>query len=346
MPADRLPGVRRLVQRSARARPLVLFDSWRGAYSDNPRAISEALARARPDLEQTWVGRDVAPGSAAYLRALGAASHVVTNIEMPGYYAKRPGAFYLQTWHGTPLKRIAFDVADPRFAAGRYLTRLRADIAKWDALVSPNPFSTEVFRRAFGYEGRVLETGYPRNDHLAAERAAARRGLGLADGERAILYCPTWRDRPDFDLRLDLAALPGTVLLRLHPHARLDAVPPGVRDVSGHGDMRELLAAADVLITDYSSAMFDFAVTGRPMLFFVDDLAAYRDELRGFTFDFEAEAPGPLLHDTAAVVAALEDLDGVRARYAPAYSRFAERFCSLEDGSAATRVVAAVWGDA
>src|SRR5688572_21886885 len=177
MRLERVPGLRQLPSLSARRDPeLVLFDSWRGTYSDNPRAISETLHELRPDLAQLWVADahaqpppwadTCAPSGSGHLAALGRAAHVVTNIEMPGYYRKPRGARYLQTWHGTPLKRIALDIpgGTPALAGNRrYFTQLRRDVGKWDALISPNPFSTEIFRRAFDYEGRILETGYPRN---------------------------------------------------------------------------------------------------------------------------------------------------------------------------------------
>jgi CDP-glycerol glycerophosphotransferase len=366
---DRVPGLRQLPARLTRRQPdIALFDSWRGAYSDNPRAISETLRKRRPELRQVWVAAEpvvpawaepVAFGSRAYLAALGSASYVVTNHSMPGYYRKPRGTAYLQTWHGTPLKRIAFDIRGSELADRRYFDRLKRDVARWDALVSPNPFSTEIFRRAFRYEGRILETGYPRNDLLtspagSARRQAVREALGLADATRAILYAPTWRDEWSFDLRLDTGALSrrlgdGHALL-LRPHPNAPVAVSGERgtwtiDVSGEQDIRDLYLAADVLLTDYSSAMFDFAITRKPMLFFTYDLAEYRDVTRGFYFDFEHEAPGPLLATTGEVGDALEDLDAVSARHAQAYEAFRERYSALEDGAAAERVVSAFFDD-
>ena len=111
------------------------------------------------------------------------------------------------------------------------------------------------------------------------------------------------------------------------------------RNVSHYPDISDLYLVADVLLTDYSSVMFDFVNTGRPMLFFTHDLEAYRDDLRGFYFDFEAEAPGPLLTHTTEVVDALADLDRVTAEHTGRYDAFRERFASLEDGRAAARFV-------
>jgi CDP-glycerol glycerophosphotransferase len=231
-------------------------------------------------------------------------------------------------------------------------------VRDWDFLVSPNAFSTSVFRRAFRYEGPVLEAGYPRTDRLLASdrdtvRARVRAELGIGDDVRAVLYAPTWRDNDTFSTELDMAALAealgdgSVVLLRAHDvvAATVRASDhPAVRDVSRHAEPGELLLAADVLVTDYSSVMFDFAVTGKPMVFFTYDLDFYRDELRGFYFDLPSEAPGPLVASTAELIEALSDLDSVSAHFAEAYEQFRRRFCHLDDGRAAERVVDAVFG--
>jgi CDP-glycerol glycerophosphotransferase len=361
MRLGRVPGVRQVPPRLARIDDrAVLFESWSGGHSDNPRAISEALARREPGCEQVWatVEAGAPPNSRRYLRALGRSRYVVTNTHMPNYFRKKPGATYLQTWHGTPLKRIGHDIERPSFSGRKdFLTRLDRDVAKWDALVSPNPFSTDVFRRAFRYEGRIVETGYPRNDVLSspdaeAMGAAVRRRLGIPEGVRTVLYAPTWRDDTSFTLELDIARLleelGGDFVLLVRAHTlvadSLDAeLGPGVENVSHYPDIRDLYLASDVLLTDYSSAMFDFAVTGRPMIFYTYDLAQYRDEVRGFYFDFEREAPGPLVATTAEVCDALLALADVQRQYADSYASFAQRFCSLEDGRASERVVDAVF---
>jgi CDP-glycerol glycerophosphotransferase len=112
-----------------------------------------------------------------------------------------------------------------------------------------------------------------------------------------------------------------------------------VRDVSSYPDATTLLLAADVLVTDYSSLMVDFANTGRPMLFYTYDLEAYENEIRGFSLDFEATVPGPLLRTTDELGEALRGLDAVRADYAERYAQFRATFCEFDDGGAAARVV-------
>ncbi len=347
----------------------IVFASWSGRYSDSPRAIAEELQRRGIPVVQHWlIDPEVAgpvpdevsvtapegPDTEALLES---AHLIVSNDVLAHAFAKSPHTHYLQTWHGTPLKRIAHDVERPRFKEARnYETWLPRDVARWDTLLSPNRFSTEVLRRAFRFEGEVIETGYPRNDVLSsperdAIRARVRDELGIGEGVRAVLYAPTWRDADPFTLHLDLAALHRElgdeclVLLRVHwqvaATARVDAMP-NVIEVSGHQDINELYLAADVLLTDYSSAMFDFAITGKPVLFFVYDLARYRDDIRGFYFDFENEAPGPLLATNEEVIAALRDLDAVVDRHADGFAAFRERFCHLEDGHASQRVVDAL----
>jgi CDP-glycerol glycerophosphotransferase len=206
----------------------------------------------------------------------------------------------------------------------------------------------------------MLETGYPRVDVLAGagleERSRRlRRRLAIPDDMRTVLYAPTYRDqvvdrrgRFRLDLRLDLERLRAAVgedsviLFRKH-HYVIDAAPQTadgfVRDVSSYPDGTELLLAADVLLTDYSSMMVDYANTGRPMLFFTYDLDAYADEIRGFYLDFMATVPGPLLRTTDEVADALADLDAVRAAHADRYRAFRDTFCELDDGRAAERVV-------
>jgi len=132
------------------------------------------------------------------------------------------------------------------------------------------------------------------------------------------------------------------ILVRGHHHFANDVQPGARRDfalnVTGYRDISELFLISDVLITDYSSVMFDFAATGRPMLFFTYDLEHYRDQLRGFYFDFEAEAPGPLLASSDEVLAAVKDTGAIAAHYRAAYQAFAAKYCPLDDGKAGARV--------
>ncbi|GAA4976477.1 CDP-glycerol glycerophosphotransferase family protein [Kineococcus glutinatus] len=347
----------------------IVYNSYGGRFSDSPRAVYEALVARGAEAGHTWLCapehaaafpagvRTVAPHTPASRAALEAADVLVANYGTERGWRKKPGALHLQTWHGTPLKRIhndALTMPDGPLGDDDH------DVRSWDVLLSPSAAATEPLRGAFRFPGPVPETGYPRNDVLSApdreeRRAEVRAALGVPEGVRAVLYAPTWRDdvvdvegRRDFELHLDVRRfaerLGGdhVLLLRLHYFlsgrlGRLDV--PGVLDVSGHPDIADLFLAADVLVTDYSSAMFDFAITGKPIVFFAYDLAHFRDSLRGFYFDLEAIAPGPLLATSEEVVEAVADLDAVAARHADRYAAFRQRFCHLEDGRATERVV-------
>ena len=352
-------------------RDAVLFVSWNGKLcTDNPRGIAEELRRRGDDRDHIWVVTDygttipegdraVLSGTEEYFEALARCRYVISNDDMQPFFRKREGQVYLQTWHGTPLKKIGFDIDRPQFASGTaYFEHLSSDVAKWDLLLSQNPFSTPILRQAFRFGGEICEYGYPRNDVLSRGEALAgqvRQRLGIPEGKRVVLYAPTWRDnqfyasgRYRFDLRLDLERAwqvlgpDHVVLIRGHHHLANDVQAGARRDfalnVTGYPDIAELFLISDVLITDYSSVMFDFAVTGRPMLFFTYDLAQYRDQLRGFYFDFEAEAPGPLLATSEEVLAAVKDTDAATAGYASAYQAFAAKYCPLDDGKAGARV--------
>jgi CDP-glycerol glycerophosphotransferase len=367
-PPGRLPGIRRIPARVFGVRPkTVLFDSWRGKYADNPRAVSEELHRRDPSFRQIWVLEEndpllpdyvetVVPCTWSHLAWMGRAQYVVSNGGMPIYWRKQPGQRYLQTWHGSPLKKLAFDIEQPQWArAERYLRNFRRDVGSWDMLLSQSSFATEVQRGCFRYEGPILDSGYPRNDLLLSPEAGAareetRRRLGV-EGARVVLYAPTWRDTYTFEEDIHLGAIADELgddtvfLLRAHNHvAKTVAAQPHPRviDVSRIPDPREIILASDVLIADYSSIIFDFALTGRPILFFTHDIEHYRDELRGMYIDLEAEAPGPMLRTVPELVDALRAVDnGLPGRHREAYDRFVAKHAEFDDGHAAERTVEA-----
>ncbi|MGW8746606.1 bifunctional glycosyltransferase/CDP-glycerol:glycerophosphate glycerophosphotransferase [Streptomyces sp. NPDC055794] len=357
--------------RRQRVRPAVLFDAFKGTqYSDSPRALHEELLRRGTDLEQLWVVRDdqvEVPPSAIPIRmwspewyeALATSRYVVANNHLPDWFQRRDGQIVVQTWHGTPLKKIGHDIESIHFADQRYLERVEKEVRNWDMLVSPNSFSTPILQRAFGFPGEMVESGYPRNDILrlpgTEEREREIRArIGLPEGKRVVMYAPTWRDdqyyapgKYKLDFRIDLADARArlgddhVLLVRRHPNV-VDPVPGAgdgfVFDVSDYPDMAELSLITDVMITDYSSLMFDYVNTGRPILFFTYDLDHYRDTLRGFYFDFASSAPGPLLHTSEALVTAVERIDRIEEAYADRYRWFQREFCDLDDGYASARL--------
>ncbi|MFA1549077.1 bifunctional glycosyltransferase/CDP-glycerol:glycerophosphate glycerophosphotransferase [Actinomadura chokoriensis] len=353
-------------------RDLAVFDAYRGRqYSCNPRGIYDELRRRGTNLECVWVtengqfgkptgARTVLVGTREHYEALARARFVFGNWSQQEWFTKRDDQTYVQCWHGTPLKKLGHDVKEMPYKRTEGVDWMEYDVPQWDLLLAQNSFSVPLFRRAFGYHGDVLESGYPRNDVLSSPHrheiaAAVRRRLGIPEGKRVVLYAPTWRDdfhhaigKRAFRLELDIdrfrAALGRDHVLLLRTHYLVTDRPklrPGdcVMDVSVYPDISELFLISDVLVTDYSSSMFDFAVTGRPMVFFTYDLERYRDHVRGFYFDFDAEAPGPLLSTSREVVDALRDPAALDAGFRDARAAFAARYCPHDDGHAASRVL-------
>ncbi len=334
----------------------VYFESFYGrSASDNPLAIDRTLARLHPQVRRYWSVADgsvavppgavpIIEGSKEWWRVRAEARVFVINDWLRFSFRRRKHQHVLQTWHGTMLKRLALDRAD---ITVRRRSAVMRQQHRWDALIAQNPYSTAIFRSAYAFRAPIWETGYPRNDVLAhPERVAAVRAVvGVPDGARLVLYAPTWRDdRAEMVDYLDLVAfaadLPEDHVLLVRGHSRTLSAGRdvhGVRliDVTSYPDMAELKLIADVLVTDYSSVMFDFASTGKPMVFFTPDLAYYGDVVRGFYFDLPAEAPGPVVTTPADLRDAILGEDN----YAPARAAWKQRFTPWDDGRASERIV-------
>ena len=348
--------------RSLKLSNSILFESFQGkVIGDNPYAIFEEVLSRNPSFELLFTvgsktqapegAKGVRHGSIAWLKALASSKVLVNNTNFPGFFRKRPGQVYIQTWHGTPLKRLGRDIVDV-VPTGSYLRMMDREASYWDYLVSPSAYCSEIFPSTFGYKGNILETGYPRNDILinhASKRDLIRRSLGIADGQQVVLYAPTWRDsqRTATGNWKPVNFLPGslgdnvTVLFRGHTNthsAHTAEVARGTIDVTNYKNVAELYLAADVLVTDYSSSMFDFSVTGKPMIFLAPDFDDYVAK-RGFYFDFEQLAPGPILRDSSFLRKALESIDSQKSEYAQRYLAWQLKFNKLEDGLASKRVV-------
>ncbi|WP_324795120.1 CDP-glycerol glycerophosphotransferase family protein [Streptomyces cyaneofuscatus] len=359
-------------QRELPLRDAVLYLSLGGKqFSDSPRSVYEELVRRGVEVEHIWIQDAGLPemppeagvvgwGSRAFYEALARSRYVVVNTAIGDWFVTRPGQKVVQTWHGTPLKKIGADLLGSPKSNPAYIAGLPHSYRQFDFVVSPNAYTTEIMSRAYCIEGDMFESGYPRNDVFYApdreERAArVRERLGLPEGKKVVLYAPTWREDQrhasklyKLDLRIDLAAaqaeLGGDHVLLFRKHPKVHGSVPGagrgfVWDVTRYPDIADLYLVADVLITDYSSALFDFAHSDKPMLFFTYDLEHYRDTLRGLYFDFTTRAPGPLLETSEQLVRAVRDVDAVEAEYKEKYAQFKKDFCEPGDGLATARVV-------
>ncbi len=358
-----------------RRRPLepdlaVFAAYWASAYSCNPRAIFEKAREIAPWVRGVWVvkagsehvlpaGVDhVVQGSLDYYRLMARATYFVNNVNFPNDIVKRSGQVHVQTHHGTPLKTMGLDLVDaPHSSLGLNFRRLAERIARWDYSISANEFSTEIWERVYPsgtYES--LETGYPRNDVLATatpeHRDRVRAELGVGPGQTAVLYTPTHREyAKEYVAMLDVDALAEAlgpshvVLMRAHYFYR-GAVASGtgsaVIDVAAHPSIEDLSIASDVLVTDYSSLMFDYAVLDRSIVIYAPDWDTYRTQ-RGTYFDLMAEAPGAVATTQAELTDVLRSGRASDADSTARRAAFRARYCSLEDGRAAERVVRRLW---
>ncbi|MFH0518724.1 CDP-glycerol glycerophosphotransferase family protein [Streptomyces sp. M41] len=346
--------------------------SHRGVLGD-PAAIHAKAREIAPDIRGVWVVREdavdelpdgiefVTPGSRRYHEVMARATYWVNNVNWPGTLTKRPGSVHIQTHQGTPLKYMAADLlTKPGARHGFDVPKMLWRADRWDYSLVANRHSELVWERAYPCHFTSLRTGSPRNDRLVtagpAATEAARARLGVPAGHTVVLYAPTRRDyrRGGHVDRIDLARLAAdlgaghTLVVRLHPSlAKGTARGAGLADLHRRGvlidatdepHVEDVMLAADVLVTDYSALMFDYANLDRPIVVHADDWGAYAAS-RGAYFDITAEAPGHVAcsyRELAWLFASGAWRDGESERLR---AGFRERFCEFDDGLAAERVV-------
>ena len=323
-------GRRFLVEREAEAlRPAVFMESFGGrSGGDNPAAICEDLAAHDVRAPLWWSVVDgtvpvpsgavpVVVGSQEWVEALRTSRVIVTNDHLPDWFSKREGQHLLQTWHGTPIKKLLHDAA-PGSVSLRYQRLMARQVPQWDLLLAQNREAEQRLRRALGYGGQVRVGEYPRNVRLLGGIEVGRRvrsDLGIGEEQQVILYAPTWRERLRHPgglaghsngqgLQGDVYPAHRTdavVLMRTH-HMNRARPGPGLVDISRYPSIEELMMAADVLVSDYSSIFLDFALTGKPAVVYVPDLEHYRDVERGLYGDWPRGSglPVALDHDELA----------------------------------------------
>lgn len=354
---------------------VILFETFMAKnYSDSPKYIYEYIAQNHPEYECVWAINDgakipygaktVKRFSFQYAYYLAVSKYLVFNVRPPLWYRKREEQVFLETWHGTPLKRLVFDQEEVTSASPKYKQQFYRQRKDWDFLVSANPFSTKTFRSCFLYEGEMLEYGYPRNDILYWPNKdeiaqQLKEKLGIPKDKKTILYAPTWRDdqhygsgQYKFELALDLKLMKErlqddyVVLLRTHhyisDHIDVSGLGDFVINLSSYDDISEIYLISDICITDYSSVFFDYANLKRPILFYTYDFDKYKNQLRGFYIDMNTEVPGPLLYTSEQVVQAIEDIDEITEEYKERYDQFYDRFCCYDDGHASEHVAKAM----
>ncbi|MFF3490582.1 CDP-glycerol glycerophosphotransferase family protein [Streptomyces sp. NPDC002795] len=349
--------------------------SWHRGLLGDPAAIDEAARMLAPHIDAVWVVRPdavaqlpsgidyVTPDTPRYHRVTSRATYFVNNVGWTLGLVKRTGQIHVHTHEGSPLGHMGVDrLARP---AARHQVNVRADLKRadrWDFSLVSSPYAQQIWDRAYPCHFTSLPTGAPRNDVLVRgdplRTVALRKRLGVPDGNTVVLYAPTRREhRRSYVPRLDLEQLVRglgptvTLLVRLHPKdARSAFRGLELRDLQRRGLLLDvtdepsavdMMLVSDALLTDYSSLMFDYANTDRPIIIHGDDWEAYR-AARGAYFDVLADPPG---HVTTTV----EELTRLFAsgawrdtHSAALRADFRRRFCAYDDGGAAARVVSLV----
>ena len=296
----------------------VFFESFSGKNAaDNPGAVCQYLLERSIGVplwvsvrdENTEVPEGAIPvitGSDAWYDKLTRAKVIVGNDNFPLWFRKRPGQHWLQTWHGWPIKRLLFD-AHPNFVGLSYRRLMERQAKDWDLLLAQSSEAAQRIAGSAHYTGPVLEGEYPRNFALAQavqDVASIKAKLGIRTGKRVILWAPTWRYSADvlaFPAERIARENDAVVLVRGHHMKAEHRKGKNVKNVSSYPCVEELLAIADLLISDYSSIFFDYALTGKPSIVYAPDLETYKTQERGFYNDWPNDAGRPVALTTEAL---------------------------------------------
>lgn len=342
----------------------IIFESmWGSKYSCNPRYLYEYIDKNHPEYECIWSlsdehipingnGKRVRRLSLKYLYYLATSKYFVNNVNFHPHYVKRPGQIEIQTMHGTPLKTLGLDVP------GDFKTKKQEDdyierCNRWDYLTVQSDFVADISKQCFLFKKEFIKAGYPRTDILytknnAEDITALKKKMGLPLDKKVILYAPTWRLKNSFDLMLDLESFKASLsddyilILRLHHFSVAGWTQPEkddfIYDFSMYDSVEELYLVSDLLITDYSSVMFDYSILDRPIILFTYDMEEYQEKLRGLYIDIEADKPGPILYTSRDVEKAIVNLDETEKNFKSFRDSFRKKFIHYECADSAKKI--------
>lgn len=339
------------------------------SYGDSVKCLSDYISENHENAEIVWAfsnhyfekvdcrHKKVIFGSIKYYYYVISSKYFISNCYVPFMLIKRNGQVVLQTWHGTALKRIGLDAVG-QSDHSKFEKMIRPDVKKeggqqTDIFISGSKFMSDVYHRALGYSKEISLTGTPRTDVFFNERndiiEKVKRSFGIADGEKIILYAPTFRPGGSFEnYDIDLSCIKGfyskkegceyVIMVRLHPNiaAKSDDLRKFLSydyiDASFYPDMQDLLCATDVLVTDYSSVMFDFMFTYKPVILYTPDKDIYN---RGFYFDIDS-LPFVKINNNEEIYTELSHYESID--YKDKVMSFCKQNGFVEDGHATARV--------
>ncbi|MGG3459879.1 Teichoic acid glycerol-phosphate transferase [Bacillus licheniformis] len=315
--------------------------------NDNSDPMVEELKKNYQNVSFTSVD------SNHYLKYLATSKYLINDTSFPFYFVKRDEQIYINTWHGTPLKTLGLDIKNRGMSTHKNIQR---NLLHSDYLISPNQFTYEKLLKSHDiyeiYAGKVADIGYPRTDlTLETNGEEVRKTLNIPLDKKVILYAPTWRGTVGkendtsqvlLDEVMDIQKSMGDdyiVLLKSHYFTfeyfkinKLDHLC-----VPNWYDTNKLLAAVDMLITDYSSIFFDFLPLKRPVLFYMIDHKEYEAE-RGFYLDID-NLPGPVCENLNELIDKLQNVDILKKEFSEQYDKYLKEFCYNDDGQASKRLV-------
>lgn len=362
---------------------LILFESFNGrSYSDSPKALYEYMIKSKKfkDYKFVWCFDNpeekkhyfhnnrtilVKHKSNDYYKYFATSKYWIVNSLVLEFISKKKNQIYIQTWHGTPLKKLRYDIkleGNVLNSTKEIKGRNDRDVKRIDYFLSPSKFTTEVFTSAFNLkslnkENIIIEKGYPRNEKLFKENNinSIKENLGLPTNKKIILYAPTFRDNQHtsgvgytYKLGIDFKKLQSIfkdeyiILFRTHyfisNNFTFNEYKDFIYNVSGYDDVNDLYLISDILITDYSSVFFDYANLKKPMLFYMYDLDIYKNKLRDFYIDLN-ELPGPIIETEDELINEIKNIKNYKIKYKNKYKKFNQKYNYLDNKDASREVI-------
>lgn len=343
----------------------IFYESfWGQKAACNPAALYEELQKY-DNLKHVWGmqrkqkntknTKYVKRGSFKYFWHLASAKVVICNTNLPDSYVRRNGSITLQTYHGTPLKFMGLDIRRKRPKELNWI-KFANRSRQWEYAISSNEYSTRVWNRSNPYSYKFLEFGYPRNDIFFNSshdvKDAIKKRLNIPSNKKVVLYAPTFRDYHKgkrqnetnklFDAAAVAKALGDEYILLMKNHYFKKSFDVNqqhnIIDCSNYDNTNEILLITDILITDYSSIMFDFACLKRPIIIYAPDINEYKEK-RGTYFELELFSPGLFTKNFNDLCNALDDKSFLHEIYQERINNFNKRFCKFDNGNATKKTV-------
>ncbi|MCD8879439.1 CDP-glycerol glycerophosphotransferase family protein [Staphylococcus kloosii] len=344
---------------------IVYYSYWGDQYSCSPRAIYKQLAQNNKKYKNIWIFNDinmpvegnpikVKKNSLKYWYHLATSKYFIQNTNMPLDYKKRNGQIELQTFHGTFMKTMGFDTPEFKFETRQYkIDEFQSKVDKWNYVSIPSDYMAEKAQSAFNTEVKPLKSGFPRNDLIFKALNHVdeiKNKLDIPKNKKVILYAPTWREGKSSDVNLDIDLMEEklndeyVLLVRAHymvsNNMDIRKNYPFAINVSNYPSIEDLYAISDMLITDYSSVMFDYAYLKRPMLFYSYDLEKYLFGERGVYLNYENIVPGPVVRTTNEIISNINNSTTMKNNYNKIYDAFYNKFCQYgRNGDSANQVI-------